>query len=288
MARFSGKNIKRASIYTIVYMCGIFSINLSAEEQQIHLKPGLDRIDLSKMDLTFEDKFSVPSVVGKAPFASYNNNIKWLAHTPWNGDFGEAQFIDPGPGGPFEFTNNGLRITARKSAQGKWTSGLICSVDRDGAGQQGFSQKFGYFEMRAKLPNGPGVWPAFWLVGVDKSNGSSEIDVLEYYGKFNAGFHTVLHLWKEGGGKHQGYIVDVAENSLTDSLHDYGVLITEGSISFFLDHQKYLEIETPEAYKQPMYLLANLALGGGWPINDLNSPATMNIEHIRVYKQRAY
>ena len=257
-----------------------------ALESEIHLTPEEQAIDLSMMELTFEDDFTRPSIVGRPPFSSYNENTKWLAHTPWNGDFGDAQFIDPGPGGPFEFTKSGLRIVATKAADGKWTSGLICSVDRDGLNQQGFAQKYGYFEFRSKLPEGPGTWPAFWLVGSDKTNGSSEIDVLEYYGKFNAGFHTVLHLWKKEGSKHQGYIVDVEPGSLTSAFHNFGVLITESSTSFYFDRRKYLEIPTPEEYKQPMYILANLALGGGWPIEELTSPAVMSIQYVRAYKQR--
>ncbi|GJE53287.1 hypothetical protein GOFOIKOB_6365 [Methylobacterium tardum] len=285
-----GMLIRKALLYKLFLLSIVFlGVNSGpcAAEEQVHLQPGEEQIDLKNMELSFEDNFAEPSVVGRAPFSSFNNHVKWLAHTPWNGDFGEAQFSDPGGNGPFAFSENGLSIIARKSPEGKWTSGLICSVDRDGPGQQGFTQKYGYFEMRAKLPEGAGTWPAFWLVGADKVNGSTEIDVLEYYGQFNAGFHTVLHFWKKVDSRHVGYVVDVPPKSLTSAYHNYGVLITETSTKFFLDGRKYLEFPTPDELRQPMYILVNFALGGGWPIDKMISPAVMSVEYVRAYRQRS-
>ena len=251
-----------------------------------HLSPNGPRLDLSGYELTFEDTFAKPDIVARGPFSEHFPGMRWIAHTPWNGDFGEARFTDPGPNGPFSFGPDGLLITATKRNDGTWSSGLICSVDRDGPGQQGFSQRYGYFEMRAKLPDGPGTWPAFWLVGVDKSAGSAEVDVLEYYGKFPAGFHTVLHLWKDKDGIKDEHIVDVPSGSLTSAFHDYGVLIGPERMRFFLDGIQYLDVSTPPAFRQPMYILANLALGGGWPTDGLASPAVMRVAHIRVYRDR--
>ena len=244
-------------------------------------------LDLSNYEMTFEDDFAKPDVVAHGPFSQHAPGMRWIAHTPWNGDFGEARFADPGPGGPFGFGPEGLTITALKQDDGKWRSGLICSVDRDGAGQGGFTQRFGYFEMRAKLPDGAGTWPAFWLVGADKSNGSAEIDVMEYYGKYPAGFHTTLHLWKKPDGLQDEHIVDVPAHSLTEAFHDYGVLVGPERMRFFLDRVQFLDLPTPPAFRQPMYMLADLALGGGYPIGELASPAVMRIAHIRAYRDRS-
>lgn len=249
-------------------------------------KPDGPRLELAGFELTFEDDFSKPDIVDRGPFSQHAPGMRWIAHTPWNGDFGDARFADPGPGGPFTFGPEGLTITALKLDNGRWQSGLICSVDRDGPGQQGFSQRYGYFEMRARLPDGPGTWPAFWLVGTDKSNGSAEIDVMEYYGKFPAGFHTTLHLWKQGGGMQDEHIVDVPDHAPTQDLHDYGVLIGPERMRFYYDRVQFLDLPTPPAFRQPMYVLADLALGGGYPIAGLASPAVMRIAHIRVYRDR--
>ena len=71
------------------------------------------------------------------------------------------------------------------------------------------------------------------------------------------------------------------------AFHDYGVLIGPVHIRFFLDRVQFLEMPTPPAFRQPMYLLANLALGGGYPIEELASPAVMRVAHIRAYRDKA-
>ena len=270
----------------LIILTLIFSASSSSAAEPAHLKPEHGNLNVSNMVLTFEDDFHVSSVVPRGPLSNYSNAIKWTAHTPWNGDFGDALFIDPGPDGPFSFGASGLQITAKKNSDGKWQSGLICSVDKDGPGQKGFSQKFGYFEISAKLPKGEGTWPAFWLVGTDKSHGSVELDVFEFYGKFISGYHTVIHYWKDPGGYHNSYIVDAPSGDLTNAFHTFGVLIDESNTTFYLDRQKYLEIPTPIEFKQPMYILANLALGGGWSIKNLSSPLVMDIQYIKVYSLR--
>jgi beta-glucanase (GH16 family) len=238
-------------------------------------------LDLSDYQLTFDESFKALDISANGP------NTRWTAHTPWHGDFGDAVFDNPAPQGPFKITPEGLQIVASQDAAGKWHSGLICSVDKDGPGQHGFSQKFGYFEMKAKLPSGAGVWPAFWLIGVDKKTSAAEIDVLEYYGAFPIYFHNVAHLFKDGHDVlSKDNLVKVPENSLTDRYNTYGVSIEPATTTFYLNRQQIWQIDTPPEYHQPMYILANLALGGGWPI-DLHGPVAMEIAYIRVYQKKA-
>ena len=115
------------------------------------LAASAETLDLSRFVVTFEDDFKYLDVSAQGP------DTRWIAHTPWNGDFGDAAFDDPGPLGPFTASRDGLAITARKEADGRWHSGLLSSMDKDGPGQHGFAQRYGYFEIRTKLPDGPGV-----------------------------------------------------------------------------------------------------------------------------------
>lgn len=132
-------------------------------------------ININAYRLTFAENFDSLDVS-----AWGEKRSRWIAHTPWNGDFGDARFTDPAPGFPFTTDQGILKIEARKGTDGTWRSGLLSSVNPKG---EGFSQQFGYFEARMKLPPGKGVWPAFWLIGVDRSKYTAEIDVLEYYGR---------------------------------------------------------------------------------------------------------
>src|ERR1700744_6759790 len=74
---------------------------------------------------------------------------RWTAHTPWNGDFGDARFLDPGPNGPFKVKDGMLSTTTTKDNAGHWTSGLIAAADASGAGT---GTRYGYFEARMKMP----------------------------------------------------------------------------------------------------------------------------------------
>jgi beta-glucanase (GH16 family) len=236
-------------------------------------------LDLTGYKLTFNENFKSLDI------SAYGPGTTWTAHTAWNGDFGDAAFANPGPHTPFSLTSTGLRITASQDANGKWHSGLICSVNHDGPSQQGFAQKYGYFEISAKLPDGPGVWPAFWLIGKDKSQGTSEIDVFEYYGVRNNKLHITEHYWVHGKDtSHAWHVETVPPESLSQAFNTYGVLITPATTTFYLNRQPIYATPTPPEYQQPMYILANLALGGGWPIKRLKSPQFMDIKYIHVYQ----
>ncbi|WP_299958383.1 glycoside hydrolase family 16 protein [Acidocella sp.] len=237
-------------------------------------------LDLSGYRISFDDEFKKFDISAQGP------DRVWTAHTPWNGDFGDATFGNPGPGGPFSLTAQGLAITATRQPNGKWVSGLICSVNKDGSGQVGFSQQYGYFEMKAMLPSGPGTWPAFWLIGKDKSSYAAEIDVIEYYGGFTKYFHTTEHVWVNGKNKLlRTKMVKVPGGSLSSSYNKFGVLITPETTSFYLNRHEYWRTPTPPEYRQPMYILANLALGGGWSVDGLISPQVMRIAYIKVYQK---
>lgn len=238
-------------------------------------------LDLGDFSMTFDDEFH------KLDISAHGPGTTWIAHTPWNGDFGDAAFANPGPDGPFAVSAQGLAITATEGADGKWRSGLICSVDKDGAGQQGFAQRYGYFEMKAKLPTGPGTWPAFWLVGTDKSKSAAEIDVIEYYGAFDRYFHSTEHVWVNGRDqRHLSYMEQVPPGLLSSQYNRFGVLIEPDQTSFYLNRQEIWSTPTPPEYRQPMYMLANLALGGGWPTDRLKSPEVMQIAYIRAYQRK--
>src|SRR5262245_58912978 len=69
-------------------------------------------LDLSGYDLVFDENFDALDVSARGP------GTRWIAHTPWNGDFGDALFVDPTPDFPFTVENGILRIEARKGEDG--------------------------------------------------------------------------------------------------------------------------------------------------------------------------
>ena len=131
-------------------------------------------IDLSKYVLTLNEDFNTLNI-GRT-----GTGAQWTPHL-WNGgSFGDALFVDgisAPASNPFAVKDGNLEITARETPNG-WTSGLIASVDPLG---NGFTQTYGYFEIRAELPRAADAWPAFWMLGTETLKGGPvrEVDIME-------------------------------------------------------------------------------------------------------------
>ncbi|MBY5758361.1 glycoside hydrolase family 16 protein [Rhizobium leguminosarum] len=238
-------------------------------------------LNIDAYQLTFEESFDSLDVSAWGERSS-----RWIAHTPWNGDFGDARFTDPAPGFPFTTDQGILKIEARKEADGTWRSGLLSSVNPKG---EGFSQQFGYFEARMKLPPGKGVWPAFWLIGLDRSKYTAEIDVLEYYGRAPYEFSMGFHIWRQSqGGQNStgGYWQKVQDGILNSDYHTYGVDIQADKTSFYFDRKFIWSFDTPKEFHMPFYPLVNLALGSGWPIDETPNPSILLVDYIHVYQRK--
>ena len=103
--------------------------------------------------------------------------------------------------------------------------------------------KYGRIVMRAKMPKGAGMWPAFWTIGSDPERertwpDNGEIDIVEYVGRDpheKSWMQGAIH-WQSPEGKYRqknGKYVDRPE--LTDGFHLYGIEWDENKIDFFVD-----------------------------------------------------
>jgi beta-glucanase (GH16 family) len=194
---------------------------------------------------------------------------------------------------PFSISNGILAIRATPSspqilqAVGSWakhTSGLITT-------EFSFFQTYGYFEMRAKLPPGKGLWPAFWLLPKDET-WPPEIDVLEAFGDVGVngdGGKTLIHYASHGVKKIDGCGAwhDVGVD-LSADFHTYGVNIEPDKITWYFDRKPYASCHPNPDTNKPFYMLINLAVGG-WPGSpDANTPfpAYMYIDYVRAYQKK--
>ncbi len=277
--RFGIGHMLRAMILWIALVWG------GGAARAAELADGLPPLDICAFHPTFVEDFRVLSV---SPWG--NRTSTWIAHTPWAGDFGDAAFTDPIPGFPFTVSNGILRIEARKGPDGKWRSGLLASTDPQA---RGFAQRYGYFEMTAKLPKGPGLWPAFWLASAvpqGRKETTVEIDILEQYGKFPADFHSVVHVWNPPGGARERawqHVTPVAENSLYEGFHRYGADVEPDWITVYFDRKPTWRVATPPEHDKKLLILVDLALGSGWPIDRTPNPSVMEVRGIGVYARGA-
>jgi len=234
-------------------------------------------------NLTFAEEFDNLDASARP-----GSGARWYTRTPWNGDFGDARFKGALINDTFSVVDGVLTIRLRKHMPALWTTGLLSSMDPQG---NGFAQQYGYFEMRALLPLGRGVWPAFWLIGADRltpdAEVTAEIDVMEFYGVTPDRFSSVLHVWSRNGrdkNNSELHWKEVEPGQLARDFHRFGVLITEEMTTFYFDGAPYWSSPTRASHRQPMMILANLASGGGWPVTDEANGAEMKIDYIRVYE----
>lgn len=155
-------------------------------------------------------------------------------------------------------------------------------------------------EVRAKLPQGRGVWPAIWLLGGNQSRVGwprcGEIDVMEYVGfdtnTIHANIHTAKYNHARGTGKGGRLRVEAPFNDF----HVYAVDWQRDRMEFFVDDKNYFTYaREPDAgddvwpFDQPFYLILNLAIGGEWGgqrgIDDSIFPQRYEVDYVRVYQR---
>jgi beta-glucanase (GH16 family) len=299
---------------------------------------------LAGYDLVFSDEFEGTSL----------NPYRWNTGLRWDGEYngeryeyrvinGEDQFYvnifsedeehirDLTPShNPFEFDGSRLAIRAIKNplktnngnraygsmkqiaSQQDFLSGAITTHDK-------FSQKFGYFEARIKIPNHVGSFPAFWLFHENRAwegTQRSEIDIMENLGHAPWYVYNSFHYFKNVSTNYSGdaHFVKPYPNGQiytgTDYSQDYHVYAAEwqpGKVTWFIDGEKVSELEHNEVNFEELYVKLNLAMGGGWTnypanagglgrsedqhfpnqddLNNFNNPA-LEIDYVRVYKKR--
>lgn len=209
---------------------------------------------------------------------------KWLAHTPWNGDFGEAKFVYDDKNNPFHIESGLLTITARKDYTGKWSSGLL-ALNMNSDSYKG--HETGYFETRMKLPRGDGLWPAFWLIGENRELFTAEIDIFEYYGRWPEKFSTNVHVWrKHKGGKNNSkhYKFKAEFESLNNKFNLYGVHITADELVFYFNRKEFWRVEKPKEFNgMNFYPLINLAMTK-YNVKLDKSSYMLEVDYVRVYE----
>jgi beta-glucanase (GH16 family) len=220
--------------------------------------------------LTFHDEFDGTKL----------DTAKWLDRY-WHGrthSNNEQQYYAPDG---YRVEDGVLKLVAEKRPMGgmPYTSGMVCSFES-------FAQEYGYFEIRAKIPAGKGMWPAFWLLPADKA-WPPEIDVLEILGHEMTTVYMTNH-WRDAQKKHGSKGGKFVGPDFSKDFHTFAAEWTPTEIIWYVDGiERFRSHEGIP--KGPMYVIANLAVGGDWPGNpDATTPfpGVMEVDSIRVYKRK--
>jgi hypothetical protein len=182
-----------------------------------------------------------------------------------------------------------LTITAKKEAyQGSnYTSTKMLTKGK-------FDFTYGKVEVRAKLPEGKGTWPAIWMLGANIDQvgwpACGEIDIMEHFGKSQGTVSSAMHTPSSyGNTANYGdqFLADVSTK-----FHIYSVEWTAEEMVFKVDdveHYKYspsVKNSSTWPYDADQYLIMNIAMGGtaGGTIDASFVESTMVIDYIRVYQ----
>ena len=239
---------------------------------------------------------------------------KWNVETipPNNGSWwnGELQFYTDKEDN-IRVEEGLLKITAKyESYEGKnYTSARINTQDK-------FEFTYGRVEMRAKLPNWEGMWPAFWLLGANIDEigwpNCGELDILEHgdYVKDSTSndpglISSAVHYGPQDYSRQTTNVpgkifFDTGQERFIRSekiiekpfeeYHTYSMQWSPDKIQFFIDQEMHLEFPMQSQHSpfdKPFFLLLNLAVGGHWTDGYVASgftEATYEIDYVRVYQ----
>jgi beta-glucanase (GH16 family) len=189
-------------------------------------------------------------------------------------------------------TDGYLHIVAEQPSAGVYTSARMKSVGL-------FSFQYGRIEARMKLPEGQGLWPAFWLLGNNIATinwpACGELDVMEHIDGSNP--QNVGYDWVQGSvhgtGLNGGTQYHPSGFSAAD-WHTYGMIWTKGQIQYYVDDPAniYATFNATTAGGTwpfdagPQFVLLNLAVGGNWPGSPNATtvfPSEMQVDYVRIY-----
>jgi Ca2+-binding RTX toxin-like protein len=203
----------------------------------------------------------------------------------------------------FEFNNDVLSIVGQKLDQPitadilhplpgfsstqtfNYSSGILSGHDK-------YAFTNGYMEIRADVPSGKGIWPAFWLLPAS-GEWPPEIDVMEFIGDQPNTIYNSSHFRDSSGavGSFSQGQTFAGEDGVdfSQGFHTYAAEWTSDRLTWFIDGQSVFNVRqnVPDV---PMYLLANLAIGGSWPGDpDATTPTNshFDIDYIRVYQDKS-
>src|SRR5215216_3062090 len=175
----------------------------------------------------------------------------------------------------------------------QFTSARLLTKDR-------FEVAYGRVEARIKVPQGAGLWPAFWMLGtdIDEVNWpqTGEIDIMEFVGRQPNQVFGTLHGPGYSGGQSYGGIYSLGE-PVSDNYHVFAVEWQPNQIVWYIDGIQYFRATSSDAFLQgkqwvfnhPFFILMNVAIGGnfGGAVGaDTTFPQSMSVDYVRLYQAK--
>jgi beta-glucanase (GH16 family) len=256
----------------------------------LYLPSRADRAEAAIAGITWQDEFN-------APAGTPVDQNKWRFDIGGNGwGNNERQYYTNSTSNAVHDGQGNLVITARKEnpnnyqchyGRCEYTSARLLTAAT-------FTQAYGRFEARIKIPRGQGIWPAFWMLGNNIGSAgwpnSGEIDIMENIGKEpNTVYGTIHGPGYSGGGGISGN--RNIGRPLADDFHTYRVDWEPNSIIWYLDGSEFFRVDPGRlggnrwVFDHPFFMILNVAVGGNWPgfpDGSTQFPQQMLVDYVRV------
>ena len=218
----------------------------------------------------------------------------------WNFDLGNSGF-----------GNNELQNYTNRSVNARIENGmLVIEARQENLGGSSYTsarmntgghQAFGvntWVEARIQVPQGQGIWPAFWMLGANIGTVSwpacGEIDIMEMRGQNPFVNLGTIH-WADANNVHASYGGSFNSSaSLAAGFHTFAISRTTTSIKWYVDGVQYVEaniaggINSTSEFQGQFFIILNVAVGGnfvGSPNASTVFPQRMRVDYVRVWGQ---
>ncbi len=262
-------------------------------------------------EITTEEVIEVPEIEGY--------NLLW--HDEFSGDALDETIWSYDPHEP-GWTNNELQEyttstdnvfvkdgyltlkaikTQTENGKDYYTSGKI-------KGQNKSDFLYGKVVIRAKVPEGQGLWPALWMMPTEEEKYGQwpkcgEIDIMETLGHQTEIAYGTLHYGEPHGEQQGTYTLE--GTTFAEDFHEYSVEWEPGEFRWYIDGNLYHTVNDwftavqgeddkpyPAPFDQTFYIQMNLAVGGTWPGNPDDTTdfdnAEFLLDYVRVYQKPSY
>jgi beta-glucanase (GH16 family) len=254
--------------------------------------PTARKADAATGAQTWSDEFD--GAAGSAP-----DSAKWTHETggSGNGNHELEYYTDSTANASLDGSGH-LVITAKKNTDTSlscWYGPCQYTSARLNTAKS-FTQAYGHFEARIKIPKGQGMWPAFWMLGNDIGSvgwpNNGELDVMENIGKEPGTVHGTIHGPGYSGANGLGAPYTLpGGKAFADDFHTFAVDWSPTAITWSVDGTAY-ETRTPAdaggnkwVFDHPFFLILNLAVGGDWPGSpdaSTSIPQSMTVDYVRA------
>ena len=273
---------------------------LSVSANEMHVR--IIQTEPSGFQLAWYQKFTTEDPLTSNDLVTIYNDLLWQddfntdgAPNPenWTYDIGtgiggwgnnERQYYTDDPSNVI-VENGSLKITARAEPfmGSNYTSSRIKSENL-------FDFTHGRVEVRAKLPEGGGTWPAIWMLGSNFSQvgwpACGEMDIMEHKGNDQDRIYGTLHFPGTAGPASEGS--SISTQGVSTEFHNYTIEWRPDEILIAVDNQVYFTFANTSEFPfdHDFFMIMNVAMGGnfGGDIDPNFEASTLEVDYINVYQ----